>query len=97
MGRGSRVTMVMMRECRNGHALTSSADVYVTPDGHRRCRTCKRQSDRRTRAIRNPAARTPNPPRVSKRKYRGWAMTVWNEMTEWDRTLLRLGIGEIPE
>ena len=89
-------TMVMWKECRNGHALTDPANVYVTPDGHRRCRACKRESDRRCRPERTPN-HPPRPPYVSKRKYRGWAMTVWAEMNEWDRTLLRIGLVELPE
>jgi len=90
------MTTVMWTECRNGHALTNPDNVYITPDGHRRCRTCKRASDRRTRAERNPATRVPNRKPVSPRKYRQWAMTTWTEMNEWDRMLLRFGLGEFP-
>lgn len=90
------MTTVMGAECRNGHALTDPTNVYITPDGYRRCRTCRRISEARTRKPRTAATRVPNRKPVSPRKYRGWAMTVWAEMNEWDRMLLRFGLGEFP-
>jgi len=43
-------------ECRKGHPMTE-ANVYVTPSGHRRCRTCQREQAKRYRS------KAPKPPR----------------------------------
>ena len=85
------MTTIMWAECSNGHALT---DVYVTPDGHRRCRICKRESLQRSREHRTERAkRYPNPPAVKPHKFRNWAHTVWAEMTEEDRFVVGHALG----
>lgn len=89
------MTTAMLEECRNGHILDRS-NIYIDPDGYRRCRTCRRNSEARTRKPRTPETRVPNKKPVSARKYRQWAMTIWAEMSEKDRTLLRFGLGEFP-
>lgn len=35
-------------ECKRGHSM---ADAYVTPDGRRNCRACRRESDKRRRKV----------------------------------------------
>lgn len=81
-------------ECRNGHALTDPANVYVTPDGHRRCRHCKRESDKRTRALRSQRHRRyPNPPSVRPAKFRNWAEDVWAGMSERERFVVGHALG----
>jgi hypothetical protein len=88
------VTTIAWSECRNGHALTDPANVYITPSGHRRCRHCKRQSDRRTRALRSQRrARYPNPPAVRPHKFRNWAEQTWAQMSERDRTVVGYALG----
>jgi hypothetical protein len=84
----------MWAECRNGHALTDQANVYITPDGHRRCRTCKRESDRRTRALRTQRpARYPNKVPLKVDLYRNWARETWAMMSERDRTVVGYALG----
>lgn len=87
------MTMIAWKECKNQHDLTDPANVYVTPQGHRRCRTCKRESDRRTRPERTPKRSFPNAVPVRAHKYRDWAMTTWQEMTPQDRWLVGMALG----
>lgn len=90
------MTVIAWPECKHGHSLRDPANVYVTQQGHRRCRACKRESDLRCRAERTPliaAERYPNRKPVSARKYRNWARTVWEEMSEDDRMIVRFALG----
>ena len=85
--------MIRWAECRNGHQMVDDSNVYVTPDGHRRCRTCKRESDLRTRAKRTANRYYPPPVRVRPNKYRAWAETVWDEMNERERQVVAYALG----
>lgn len=86
------MSVIAWAECKNGHALTDPANVYITRQGHRRCRTCKRESDRRTRPERTPL-RYPNQKGIRPGKYRKWAETIWTEMSEHDRQLVGYALG----
>ncbi len=43
----------MKTHCRNGHRYTQ-ANTAITPSGHRRCRTCKREWARTSRKAKYP-------------------------------------------
>jgi hypothetical protein len=88
------VTVIAWSECRNGHALTDPANVYITPNGFRRCRTCKRESDRRTRALRcQRHRRYPNAAPIKPHKFRAWADQTWAQMSERDRFVVGHALG----
>jgi hypothetical protein len=88
------MTTIAWAECRNGHALTERASYYITPDGFRRCRVCKRQSDRRTRLKRSQGRPNyPNKVPVRADKYRDWAMTAWQQMSDRDRRVVGFALG----
>jgi hypothetical protein len=81
-------------ECRNGHTLTDPDSVLVLANGWRRCRECKRDSDRRNRATRkernNP---TPNPVPMRPHAYRDWAVATWQTMTDRERYVVAHALG----
>lgn len=77
--------------CKHGHPM-NGGNLYVTKQGHRRCRTCKRLSDERRRPERMPR-KYPNATGVRATKYRDWAMTTWQEMSPQDRWLVGMALG----
>ncbi len=89
------MTTIAWAECRNGHALTDPANVYVIKStGWRRCRICKRESDKRTRVLRSQRhRRLPNPPPVYAHRYRDWAQQTWAQMSERDRFVVGHALG----
>lgn len=87
------MTMIAWAECKNGHSMTDPANVYVTPNGWRRCRTCRRESDRRCRPERTPLRSYPNATPVRPHKFRGWAQETWEQMSEFDRFLVGHALG----
>ena len=66
--------------------------MYVTPAGHRRCRTCKRISDDRRRPERTPR-KYPNAAPVRASNYATWAEQTWAMMTERDRVIVGMALG----
>lgn len=83
------MTIIAWAECKNGHALTDPANVYINPQGHRRCRTCKRESDRRNRPERSPLIT----PSVKPDKHRTWAVEAWELMDDYERWLVKNALG----
>jgi hypothetical protein len=45
-----RLHRVIDGRCQRGHDMTDPANVYVTPDGRRNCRTCRAAARRRYQA-----------------------------------------------